>query len=244
MARLRGVGRAAVRAAPFLIALVLLLPTGLVAGSRGEPIQSIATDLTPSNAGITASATWNGQNISNAGSTGSAFALGSSSIDVRFYWSTPVGSAPAQVTTARLVMFFLGFGVATRDVTLSGTTNTSSGVIDLYWNGTGLLADLIEGTYQVTASLLDAGQNTLWSENFYVKMTAPFDLLAASPIILLVIGIWEAFLLATSGKQDLLKQNQKPQGAPKGKPAPPPDASAEPTEADASSPPPPSGGSP
>lgn len=180
---------------------------------------------------MSANVTWNGENIGRAASASNAFSFGSSTaVDMRFDWSVPSGLLPSPVATARVQMFFMGFGIATRDVTQGHLPNATSGVIDLYWNGTGLLADLIEGNYQVTASLLDKAGSSLWSENFFVSLVAPYHVLAASPIILLIVAIYEIVVLATA------RRGEKITGAPpKGRKGHTPDAAgAKPGEPDAS----------
>ncbi|MFI5038270.1 MAG: hypothetical protein ACHP93_07300 [Solirubrobacterales bacterium] len=164
-------------------------------------------DSTAANAQVQATVTWNGQNISHASSAGSGFDLGyGTNIDIRFYWSAPATSAPVPVETARLQMFFMGLGIATRDVRQDHPAGATNGTIDLAWSGAGILAYLIEGTYQVTASLLDGNSTSLWSENFYVKMTAPGEIFALVPIVLLVLGVYELVSLARSGRREASRE--------------------------------------
>ncbi|MGD0250566.1 MAG: hypothetical protein ABSB97_06755, partial [Thermoplasmata archaeon] len=80
-----------------------------------------------------------------------------------------------------------------------------------------------EGLFGLTASILASNGTTVWSENFFIKATAPYSILAALPIILGIIGIWELYSVARSGRQAAFSGKGKPPASP-----PPPPTTPEP----------------
>jgi len=176
---------------------------------------------------VVANVTWNGIDLCAHSDVGSALSVDfTKTADVLFTWSSGA-THPADVSDARLQMFYLGFSVATRDVTTTSGAQTN-GTFPMAWNP-GILTYVLAGVYRITASLLDPNGTTFWSENFYVTATAPYVIGAVLPIILLVLVLYELFALFTSGKQAGLGAKQPP---------------APPSEAPPPSPPPESGTSP
>ncbi|MCI4348899.1 MAG: hypothetical protein L3J93_01590 [Thermoplasmata archaeon] len=166
-----------------------------------------------------ATVSWNGRNISDASGVRSAFALTySSSAVLAFHWSAPASAVPVPVSTARLELFFFGYGVGARDVSQAPSPTASNGTINLTWDGANALRWLAEGTYVATASILNAAGSTLWSENFYLRITAPYSVLALIPIVLLILGIFELAALLRSGYEPPAKP------AAPARPSPDPDA--------------------
>lgn len=193
IARARGLAWVALA----LVAL-LLVPVGAIAVPAREPVVTVAPEA--ASGGIVATVTWNGANIATANTSSSAFSLApGGQAQVVYNWSQPVLSlAPWLVDDARLQIFYLGIAVGTRDIYL--TNGGSSGTVDMSNWTYGPLQYLLEGTFLLTASLLAKNGTTAWSESFWVDITAPFYLLAAMPIILLLIAIYEIYALCVSGK--------------------------------------------
>ncbi len=142
--------------------------------------------------------TWNGVAVSHASDFASAMTISfNQAVDIRYYWNTT--GSPVTVGTARLQMFYFGVALSTRDVVEENPVATTAGTIDMSWDP-GVLQYVLEGTYLVTASLLAPNGTTLWSQNFWVHESAPYSVLAVIPIILLLIGVYELFVVVTSGK--------------------------------------------
>jgi hypothetical protein len=215
----------------------MILPAGTVATGNTRSTAALVTNCSGVQAsfGVIAAVTWNGVNI--CGSTNQSAALSvdfTQTANLVYTWTT-VGEAKAPSLTlndARLQMFYFGFSIVTRDVTLSGAGPATNGTFDMNWNP-GTLTYVFEGLFGLTASLLALNGTTVWSENFFVRATAPYSILAALPIVLIIIGIWELYSVARSGSQAALSTKGKPPAAPP--PAPP--APESPTTASAGPPP-------
>jgi hypothetical protein len=115
-------------------------------------------------------------------------------------------------------MYYLGFAVSTRDQILT-SPSPGSGHIPLSWTPLSV-AYLIEGVYRLTASFVAPTGTTRWSENFWVRGTAPYGVLAILPIVLIILIVYEIYGLARSGRYAAI--GAKPAAAPP--PSPPPAA--------------------
>ncbi|MGI0155101.1 MAG: hypothetical protein ACREDE_03050, partial [Thermoplasmata archaeon] len=193
--------------------------------------------------GVTGSATWNGVNIATANTSSSAFHISfNGAVTVVYGWSQPPSRAGWSISDARLQIFYFGFALATRDITTSSGATT--GNITMGNWSTGPLQYILEGSFQLTASLLAGNGTTAWSQSFWVDVLAPFAILAALPIVLIVIAIYELYGVATVGKQAALKRQRKGDAEPPTtSTAPPATGSPEPTPTDATPPPSEGGGS-
>ena len=233
------VKRASLPAALVAFAVVALLMS-VPAPARATPSpQSLVAQ--PNVAASTFSVTWNGADVSTAGTSSSALAIDlAQSANLNFNWSTG-DSSKVTVNDARLQMFYFGFAVTTRDQLVSGAVASAKGNIPLSWTPLSI-SFVLEGVYRLTASFLDNG-TTLWSENFYVRGTALLGFVALLPIVLLVLLVYELYGLVRSGRYAML--GRKTGGSPPSMPAagtPPADAQT-PAEPPAGDSPPPSGGS-
>lgn len=205
---------------PRRVGLVLALVVfGVVALLVNNPMPATASASarpTPAQTspGISAHVTWNGVNISTLGSVSSALSIDfAQSANLDYVWS----NAPAPgVNDARLQMYYFGFAVATRDVGISVAETSNSG-LPLNWTPLSI-GYVLEGVYRLTASLIAKNGTTVWSENFYVRGNAPLGFVAVIPIVLLVIGVYEVYGLARSGRYALLGRKEKPK-PPSGPPA-------------------------
>jgi hypothetical protein len=229
------------------LGLALLLPAvfGLAsAPARASPGPAAGSCTSPvSGNGLFANVTWNGVDVCTARDPSNALSIQFEvAANVLFAWSVSsphgTGAATVLVSDARLQMMYIGFALSTRDVIRNGATATASGSVPLNWTPSALNY-VIAGLYLVKASLLSNGA-AIWNESFYVHATAPFAILAAFPLILVVLIIYELYAVARSGRQ-----------APPAVTAPPPRSdpgSSATTETAPPSPPPtnppPSGGTP
>ncbi|HTT44587.1 MAG TPA: hypothetical protein VMH38_01040 [Thermoplasmata archaeon] len=242
--RTRRVEPALAFAALAIVALLLNIPAPAHASS---PVAAVSTQPGVSSSGY--SVTWNGVDVATAGSASSAFSVDLSQTASLWYnWSTGVAN-PVDISDARLQMFYLGFAVSTRDQVLTNPTAQPSGSISLSWTPVSV-AYLLEGVYRLTASFLAPNGTTMWSENFYIRGTAPLGVAAVLPIVLLVIIVYEVYGLARSGRYAALgrKVGESPPATPPStSTAPPPstseaaEPSAPPTDS-AGGPAPPTGG--
>jgi hypothetical protein len=190
------------------ISLVVLMaaPVASFASASNAPSFSIRPGTTTN--GVTGSATWNSVNIATANTSSSAFHISfNGAVTILFGWSQPLGAGPTWlVNDARLQIFYFGFALATRDVTT--VTGAANGNLTMGNWSTGPLEYILEGTYELTASLLD-NSKTVWSQSFWVDVAAPFYILAALPIVLILIAVYELYGVATVGKQVALKRQKK-----------------------------------
>ncbi len=226
MVHLAGVGLA--------LGLFTLLPALSAAGPTGPTAASNCSNA-QSSYGVAGNVTWNGANICTSTSSSSALSVDLSQTDhLRYNWSVSAGPS-LNITDARLAMFYFGFPVATRDVTQTGARVSTSGTIAMDWTP-GAISFVLAGLYSLTASLLDSNGTTVWSESFFVNVTAPYTILAVLPIVLLLIAVYEIYSVARSGRQAALGRKappspprETPPAEPTETPAPAP-AEAEPSE--------------
>jgi len=227
--------RAGLAAAVLVFAVIALL-VNVPAPARAAP--SVQPSTASPAAGSGPYVTWNGVDLTTASSASSALSIDlSQSANLVYNWSAASGWT---INDARLQMFYFGFAVATRDETL--TVAQTSGAVPLSWTPISI-SDVLEGVYRLTASFIAPNGTTMWSENFYVRGTAPLGFVAVLPIVLLVIAVYELYGLFRSGRYAAI--GRKLAGPP---PASPP-ASTSPSDTQAAGEPPaenppPSGGSP
>jgi len=209
----------------------------------GIPVPARAATSSPAAASPFSSApytvTWNGVDVSTATSPSSAISIDlSNTANLLYSWS--LGTATANVSDARLQMFYFGYAVSTRDEVRTAPTTSSSGSIPLNWAPVSV-SYLLAGVYRLTASFIAPNGTTLWSENFYVRGTAPLGFVALIPIVLLLILVYEVYALVRSGRYAALgKTVALPPESPPAQT--PPSESGAPPESPPENPPP-SGGS-
>jgi hypothetical protein len=186
--------------------LALLVVAGL--GSSGAlaqapPSQPAMVVSTANSPGMSAVVTWNGADVSSASGISSAISTDfSSTIDVHYTWAS---SGPQYtISDARLQMFYFGFALGTRDILDSNPVAATNGTFDMPWDP-GVLQWLLIGSYALTASLLSPNGTVQWSEQFFLHITAPAAIGAVIPILLILIGIYEAYSLARSGRQAAIR---------------------------------------
>jgi len=184
--------------------------------------------------GFVAKVTWNSVDVTTAGTASAALAVDfSSTANVLFQWSAATGTT-ININDARLQMIYFGAALSTRDVApiSSGALASNSAVLN--WSP-GALTYVLEGVYKITASLLNPNGSTVWSEDFFVRASAPYSVLAALPIILIALGAWELYVVARSGRLAALKGKEAAPPSPPSGPSPP--AEATPATEDSGTPP-------
>jgi len=245
-----GVRRGNILAAALAVSLALMVLSPVTTLASPARTFSVSVRTPAASGGLSANASWDGTNISTASTASSAFHISfGGSVNVYYSWRQPTGlaggSAPWSINDARLQIFYFGFALGTRDITLSAG-QTSGNISMSNWN-TGPLEYVLEGLFLLTASLLAPNGTTAWSQSFWVDVAAAFYVLAALPIVLLLLGVYELYSIATVGKQQALKRAKSGGGkAPENaEPAPstsPPPASSETADAPTAPSTPPEGG--
>jgi hypothetical protein len=165
---------------------------------------------------VSAGVTWDGTNISAAGTIGSAFVLqGEQTVKVVFEY-TVQGTGPGPAT-AEVVLTYLGDAL-TSTGTATGAGSNGSGTATFSWSF-GNLVELTEGAYHLTASLLDVNGSTLWSQGFYINVEAPFRVSSGLFVFLIVLGAVEGYSIAVALRRRKIKHLPRP--ARRGPPPPP-----------------------
>lgn len=158
--------------------------------------------------------TWNDADVTTASSASSALSIDfTQSATVWFNWSL---LTPVTISMVQLQMFYFGFAVTTRTVTASAPMANLSGHIPLTWTPLSL-AFVLEGVYKITASFIALNSTTLFSENFYVRANALYGFVAAIPIVLLILVVYEVYALMRSGRYAML--GRKPEAPPPSTPS-------------------------
>lgn len=165
-------------------------------GTSGGPAPTVA--------GIGATVRWGGTDIASGASPSAAIITSfTHTIDVSYAWAALAGiNGPNlyNISTARVQFFYFGAALDTRDVVDSAPVAATNGSFDMQWQP-GVFQYLFEGTFGLTASLIAPNGTTMWSQAFYIHAQAPGSILAALPIVLVLIGIYEGYGLATAGRQ-------------------------------------------
>jgi len=228
--------RAGISAAIFAVIVTALL-LNVPAAARATPTVSPST-ATPA-AGSTPYVTWNGNDIANAGTASSALSIDlSQSATLNYSWSAAAG---IRIHDVRLEMFYFGFAVTTRDVFLN--PSQTSGPVSLGWTPVSV-GYVLEGVYRLTASLIAPNGSTMWSENFYVRGTAPLGFVALLPIVLLLLVVYELYGLFRSGRYAALGRTSATPPPTSPSTETPPEGTTTPAEPPSQETPPPAGGSP
>jgi hypothetical protein len=186
-------------------AFLLLLPLGMVGGAVPTGASSGPHGGTPgpTTVSFSGAVTYNGQATANASNPSSALSVSfGSTANLDFSWHASGGKINQPlvipVQTARLQVMFLGLSVYTKDQTLSPPSSTPNGTVNLSADFT-LNRYLLEGLYELSGSLITPNGTVAWSENFYVKASAPYHLTAAS-IGLALIALYEVYTIAIVGR--------------------------------------------
>jgi len=196
----------------FVAALVLVAPLmGAVGGSPGPTVRG-PSELPLGAIPFSASATWNGANLSSAGSPATAFSIqrGETAL-VSFDYT---GRGTTDVANASLEVTYLGI-VLTGAKALAHVTGGPpiTGGSQINWSF-GPLYDALEGVFQLTASLLYLNGSTAWSQSFYVVVKTPYDLESGTVIVLLILVIAELYWGVSSIREARRGRKPGPPGSP------------------------------
>jgi hypothetical protein len=214
MGRAGDLGRRLV--APALLAILVAVPSAPLLASFSAPAISSSCAGATTNYNVNATVTWNGVDVCTARSSSSPLKITfSQTADILFNWTA---LALVNLTDARLAMYYAGFPIVTRDVSPVSPGFALAGQFDLNWTPSSLTY-AFEGLFRITATIFGSNGSTAFRENFFVRASAPGDILAVLPIVLVALGIYEAYGIATSGRQARLV-GRPPARPPPGAPAP------------------------
>ena len=194
----------------FSVALVLvfLAPYGMSLISQARAASpAVSTDQA---GGVTATVDWNGVNIDTYPSVSSAASWSFDNIaTVTYSWSG--ATSDGGISQAFLVILFLGFPAYTKQqvetpATAAGTISMTYDLTQFKW--------YLQGVYEVHAYLENPAGNSLFSENFYVRVAQPYDIVV-STVGLLLLTIAELYLIATVGPRALDKTRKTQMTPPK-----------------------------
>ncbi len=149
-----------------------------------------------SNGPFTATVSWNGANVTRAGSVSSAFSVTpGQTANVTFQYH-PTSEVPVDMANASLVLTYLGLALTTNTVLFHPTL--TGGAATVNWSF-GALSELTAGVYQLEAKFINSTGATVFSEAFYIDVKAPYYGLGAGlPAFLVVLGLAEAYWIAAS----------------------------------------------
>jgi hypothetical protein len=182
---------------------VFLLPyaVGAISGARAA-----SPSISPAQSSVvTGAAYWNGINVDTAPNPSSAIGWSFDNIaTVQFTWLGPL-TGPG-VSQAFLVILFLGFPVYTKQqveqvAAPAGNITMTYDLTQFKW--------YLQGLYQVHAYLETPSGNSVWSEDFYVRVAQPYDITVAT-VGLILLTIAELYLIATVGPRALDKMRKQP----------------------------------
>lgn len=145
------------------------------------------SDLAPAD-GVSAVVTWDGTNVSAAGTTSAAFPIDAGqSVLVAFDYAEAAGT-PA-VDNASLLLEFAGIALSIESIRTAPVG--LFGAAAMNWTF-GSLIYLTEGAYEVDAELLDANGSVLFREAFFVDARAPYVVASVILDMAIVLGLVEA----------------------------------------------------
>ncbi len=184
------------------IALIFVFLTpygiGLVSEARASA-SSVAPALVNNATGYL---TWNGINANTAPNPSSAISWTFNNVaTVQYVFVGPV--AGVGVSQAFLVILFLGFPAYTKQVVESVAFGPTGGTITMTYDLT-QFKWYLQGLYELHAYLENPNGTSLWSENFYVRVSQPYDVVV-STVGLLLLTIAELYLIATVGPRAMDK---------------------------------------
>lgn len=188
--------------APILLALVLLLPilagTGLGSASTSRPTLAAASGSAASEVQVAA----DGHPTAGASSVSSAVVISlNKPVNVTFTYATATGTGLAasgiSVGVARLQLIVFGVAAGVKELDLSNVHPSTSGTISVIGDYS-YAQYLIEGVYLMHAFLFDPNGSTLYSESFYVKVHATYDLTVIT-VAFAVLLLYEVYTVATLG---------------------------------------------
>ncbi len=189
------------------LALLTLLPSLGAVGAPTPPRPSLTHD---SVSAFSVTTTWNGRSIANANAPSAAFAYGYvAPAAATFHWEGPAGTGNVgSIASARIQIVYLGLPLYTRSEISTSPLPSTNGWLNMSYD---LRGDryLVQGLLLLDAALLNTNGTTVWSETFYVRLTAPYNLVAATAG-LLALGAVELYFVATVGPRSLEQARAQP----------------------------------
>ena len=199
---------------------VLCIPVGLPGATAAAVGTAASASIPPPLAVFTASVLWNGVDAGRANSPSSAIAASIGDVvTVTFLWNwSGAGAAPYSISNLRLHVLFFSQSVYTKDQAFNPARAPTNGSFDLTSDLTASRY-LLEGIFLISAEIVSDSSGTVWSEQFYVHVTAPYHLVAAT-LGLGALLVYELVQLVRVGPHALPKGRLKTQvveeSAPKG----------------------------
>jgi hypothetical protein len=215
------------------IVLLVALPTASAASLGSRTTASAGPAVRSPDSLGSASATWDGTNISQANSVGNAFSISANQQVLVNFSFVPLGGT--NVTVARMEAIYFGAVISTDQVSTSVSypalvVGVGKGVMN--WS-LGTFSYLLAGVYKLTASLVDSSGSTVWSESFFIDVKAVDRVASGLIIFLIVLGAVELWSIATVGRSARKRRPKRSSPPPPtpwqpttppgpGNPAPPP----------------------
>ena len=201
----------------------LRLAVALVAGlALGLPFTALASTASPASrtgdvsvavlplATFRAAVTMNGAATANATTPAQAIPMSfARPVTLNFTWVTsgpPSSGGPSAISDARLDVNMFGLALFSRDVIPQSALSPVSGSLNLTADFSGDRY-LVSGLYQFTTTLFGQNGSTDFSQSFYVSVTAPFHVVAAT-IGLGALITYELYAVATAGPQAMTAANR------------------------------------
>jgi hypothetical protein len=195
-----------------LLALMTLsfLPLHSTPAARPASLTPLSGASPLAGGGLDANVLWNGVPTAPASSPSSAIGTSFGNlVTLWFSWGWTAGSLlPAVpgygIAHAQLRVLYLGQSVWMKDLQLEPPRDATFGAVNLTSDLTSSQY-LLEGVYLVEADLVSDNRGQVWSEQFYVHVTAPNHLTAAN-LGLGALAVYEVVQLARVGPHALPKE--------------------------------------
>jgi hypothetical protein len=191
----------------FAVALVFVFLAPYAVGALSEAGSTVSLTkavTTEQSSPLLASVTWNGVNVNHYPTVSSAASWSFNNVaTVNFTWiGAPVGTGG--ISEAFVVILFLGFPAYTKQQVESaplplGSISMTYNLQQFKW--------YLQGVYELHAYLENPAGTSLFSEDFYVRVSQPYDLVVAT-IGLLLLTLAELYLIATVGPRALDKSRK------------------------------------
>jgi hypothetical protein len=180
--------------------LVFLAPYGVGVLSQARGASPALTQ--DQSGGVSGAVLWNGINVDTAPNVASAISWSfTTQATVQFQFVGPLTGTG--VSQAFLVILFLGFPAYTKQQVESTAFGPLGGTISMTYDLT-QFKWYLQGVFELHAYLENPAGTTLWSENFYVKVAQPYDLVVAT-VGLILLTIAELYMIATVGPRAMDK---------------------------------------
>ncbi len=192
----------------FALVGLFLLPIAAAAPVGSAAVPRATTSGAPS---VTAVVTVEGQPTASATGVASAVSVSlTGPLHVLYTWqaSGAAPTAPVTITTARLQLYVFGAALNSVEIDITNPQPAINGTIAMVADFT-YAHYVIGGVYQMEATLIAAGGVTVFTEWFYLHLTTPYDLNAATVVAGLLI-VWEAYTIAELGSVRAVLRNREP----------------------------------